>query len=326
MAKLDAEQKLTLYKNLVRTHAYDDLFMSFLSRGKLLGFYHPGDGGEAPGLGACSFLRKDDFMWPHLRGHGLPHMIGKGIDPKYYLAEHCGKATGMCQGVSSYHSCAPEFGHYGFAGSLGSNFSISVGYGMTAQMNDRNQIVVSCFGDGTSNRGTLHEAFLMSSNWKLPIVWVCENNQLSMYVSAEEHHPQEHISSLAQGYGMPSQVVDGQDVIAIAEAMIPAVERARNGEGPTFIECMTQRFREHDIGMPDLVGTEPRTEEMINKLRERDSLIVCRDRLMEEGILNQGMIDEIEPEVAVELEAAEKFVDESPITDPSILDALLYAD
>jgi pyruvate dehydrogenase E1 component alpha subunit len=165
----------------------------------------------------------------------------------------------------------------------------------------------------------------MSSNWKLPIVWVCENNQLSMYVPAEEHHPQEHISSLAQGYGMPSEVVDGQDVIAIAEAMIPAVERARNGEGPTFIECLTQRFREHDIGMPDLIGTEPRTEEMINKLRERDSLTVCKDRLMEEGILDQQLIEEIDAEVAEELEAAEKFVDESPDADPSIVDEILYA-
>jgi pyruvate dehydrogenase E1 component alpha subunit len=266
------------------------------------------------------------MIWHHLRGHGLPHMIGKGIDPKYFLAEHTGKETGMCRGVSSYHSCDPNLGHYGHAGSLGSNFSMSVGYGLTCKMNGRGQVVVSCFGDGTSNRGTLHEAFLMSNNWKLPIVWVCENNQLSMYVPVSEHHPMEHISSLAPGYGMPSEVVDGQDVIAVAEAVRVAVELARQGEGPTFVECITTRYHEHDIGMPDLVGTEPRTEEMIEKLRQRDPVLVCRQQLVEDGLLTEEDIEKIAQDVTVELEAAETFADESPVTDPAILDSLLYAE
>jgi pyruvate dehydrogenase E1 component alpha subunit len=102
--KLSKKKLLTLYTNLVRTRAFDEMFVKRLAEGKLLGFYHPADGGEAPGVGACSFLRDDDFIWPHLRGHGIPHMLSKGIDIKYYLAEHTGKSTGLCRGVSTFHS------------------------------------------------------------------------------------------------------------------------------------------------------------------------------------------------------------------------------
>jgi TPP-dependent pyruvate/acetoin dehydrogenase alpha subunit len=322
---LEREHLLTLYTNLVRARTFDKLFASLLTRGRLLGFYHQAEGGEAPGVGACSFLRQDDFMWGHLRGHGLPHMIAKGIDPKLFLAEHAGKSTGLCGGVSSYHACAPEFGLYGTSGIMGAGFPVSVGYGLAAKMNGRGQVAVSCFGDATSNRGTLHEAFLMAANWKLPIVWVCENNQLAMYVPAAEHHPMDDIASLAPGYGMPYEIVDGQDVIAVAQAVLPAVERARAGGGPSFIECKTARYHEHDIGMPDLVGVEARTEEDIAKLQERDPVKVCRERLLAEGVLTQGDVERIDQEVAAEAEAAEQFADESPLPDPANFDRLLYA-
>lgn len=324
--QFEKEQLLILYTNLVRARKYDRLFASLLSQGKLLGFYHQGEGGEAPGVGACSFLRVDDFVWPHLRGHGLPHLIAKGADPKYYLAEHAGKSTGTSRGVSTFHGYAPEVGMYGTAGTVGSGFPVSVGYGLAAKMNGRGQVVVSCFGDGTSNRGTLHEAFLMAANWKLPIVWVCENNQLSMYVPADEHHPMEDIASLAPGYGMPFEIVDGQDVIAVAEAVLVAVERARAGDGPSFVECRTVRYHEHDIGMPDLVGTEPRTEEEIAKLRTRDPVDLCRKRLIAEGVLTPKDVERIDRAVVAELEAAVQFVEESPMPDPAILGQLLYAD
>ena len=322
---LTSEQKLTLYRNLVRARRWDRLFAGLISQGKLLGFYHQGEGGEAPGVGACSFLRKDDFAWPHIRGHGLPHMISKGTDPKYFLAEHTGKQDGVCRGVSTFHGCNPEYGMYGSAGTIGSNFPVCTGYGLAAKLNGRGQVVVSCFGDGTSNRGTLHEAFLVSANWKLPIVWVCENNGLAMYVPVEQHHPMKDIASLAPGYGMPYKVVDGQDVFAVAEAVLEFVERARRGEGPAFVECKTVRYHEHDIGMPDLVGTVPRTPEDIANLRKRDPINLARDRLLEERVLSEEQVEEIDSAVKAELEEAERFANASPITDPAILDGLLYA-
>ncbi len=324
--ELQREQLLKLYSNLVRAREYDLLFARRLFRGQLLGFYHQAEGGEAPGVGVSSFLRKDDFQWAHLRGHGIPHMIGKGVDIKYYLAEHTGKATGMCLGMSTFHAVAPEFGIYGTAGTLGSSFPISVGWGLAALKNGREQVVVSCFGDGTSARGTLHESFLMAANWKLPIIWVCENNELGMFVSVKEAHPMEDIASLAPGYGMPYAIVDGQDVIAVAEAALEAIARARSGCGPTFSECKTCRFHEHDIGTPDLVGTEARTEEEIAALRERDPIKVCREKLMAPGILSQADVDRVAQAPAAELEQAERFADESPIPDESVLETALYAD
>jgi TPP-dependent pyruvate/acetoin dehydrogenase alpha subunit len=319
-----SEQLIALYTNLLRARRFDRLFAGLISQGKLLGFYHQAEGGEAPGVGACSFLRQDDFVCPHLRGHGLPHMIAKGVDARYFLAEHTGKASGLCRGMSTYHSCAPEFGLYGSAGTIGSNFPVSVGYGLAAKMNGREQVVVSCFGDGGSNRGTLHEAFLMAANWKLPVVWVCENNGLAMYVPVEQHHPMENIASLAPGYGMPYEIVDGMDVVAVAEVVGRFVERARAGMGPAFVECLTTRYHEHDIGMPDLVGSVPRTSEEIEKLRQRDPVTLCRQRLLGEGVLTDLLVGEIDRQVAAELEAAEQYATDSPLPDPAHFEEYLY--
>lgn len=323
--KLSKKKLITLYSNLVRSRAYDEFFIRRLKAGKLLGFYHPSEGGEAPGVGACSFLNDDDIIWPHHRGHGIPHILSKGVDIKYYLAEHCGKSTGLCGGRSSYHICAPEKGVYGTAGSIGSCFPSALGWGLGAQKNGRNQVVVCCFGDGASNRGTFHEAALMAANWKLPTIWLCENNQMSIYVHAREHHPTEHISDLAHGYGMPSAIVDGQDVIAVAEAVLSAVDRARKGRGPSFIECKTVRFYEHDIGTPDLVGSTPRSKAELAELRKRDPVLICRETLLKSKILTQKTISEIKHQAQLEIEEAERFADESPVTDAAVLSSALYA-
>jgi TPP-dependent pyruvate/acetoin dehydrogenase alpha subunit len=320
------ENLITLYTNLIRTRAFDRAFVRRLGEGKLLGFYHPADGGEAPGVGACSFLRKDDYLWGHIRGHGLPHMISKGIDPKYFMAEHGGKATGMCRGMSTFHSVAPEFGVMGAAGTIGSGFPVTVGYGLAAKKNGRGQIAMCSFGDGTSNRGTFHECALMVNNWKLPVVFVCENNGMGMYVPVRDSHPVPDIADLAQGYGMPGMVVDGQDVIAVAEAVEVAVDRARQGKGASMIEAKCERFCPHSVGVQDFSGPDIRPAEEINRLREtRDPVKICRQKLMEQGVLTEEDVVRIQAEADAEVEAAEKFVDESPNTDPSIFEELLYA-
>jgi len=323
---LTNDQLMKLYTNLVRARAFDRLFVRRLAEGRLLGFYHSSEGGEAPGVGTCTFLRKEDFFFPHHRGHGMPHMISKGIDPKYYLAEHTGKSTGMCGGMSTFHACAVEYGLYGGAGTLGSCFPLTVGLGWAAKRNGRGQVVVTNFGDGTSNRGTFHECALMINNWKLPVVLVCENNGLGMFVPAKFAHPVEDIASLAQGYGMPGVVVDGQDVVAVAEAVMPAVERAREGKGPSMIEAKCLRFCSHAMGIPDLAGSEIRTQEEIAELRKRDPIPLCRARLMEHGILTREDVERIDREAAAEVEAAERFADESPVTVPSCLEPALYAE
>jgi len=323
---LGKEQLRKLYVNLIRTRAFDQLFMKRMAEGRLLGFYHPAEGGEAPGVGTCTFLRKDDIIYPHHRGHGLPHIISKGADPKYYLAEHTGKATGSCGGISTFHNFDAEHGILGYAGTLGSGFALSVGWGLAAKKNGCGQVVVCCFGDGTSNRGTFHEAALMAANWNLPIVWVCENNGLAVFMSVESAHPVEDIASLAQGYGMPAVVVDGQDVVAVAEAVTVAVGRAREGKGPSMVECKCLRFCSHALGIPDLVGCEPRSEEEIDGLRKRDPIKLCRDMLIKQGFLTPEDAERIDRQAANEVREAEQFADESPRAEPSCLETALYAD
>lgn len=324
--ELGHEALKKLYRNLVRARAFDKMCVKKLSEGKMLAFYHSSFGGEAPGVGACSFLRKDDVIWSHLRGHGIPHMLSKGIDVKYYISEHFGKLTGMCGGVSSFHACDPENGVYGSSGSIGSCFPLTLGYGLAAKKNGREQVVICSFGDGTVSRGTFHEAVIMAANWKLPIVYVCENNKLGMFVSFKDAHPVNDIADLAYGYGIPGVVVDGQDVVAVAEAVNIAVDRARKGEGPSLIECKCERFDSHAIGIPDLVGGKERTEEEIEELKKLDAIKGCREKLLNMGVLTRNEIEEIEKEAAKEAADAERFAEESPVTVPNCLDGALYAD
>jgi TPP-dependent pyruvate/acetoin dehydrogenase alpha subunit len=319
---LTREQMITLYRNLVRASRYNRMMYQRMMQGKLIGFYHPAEGAIAPGVGACTFLNKDDNLSPHHRGHGITHMLSKGIDIKYYLAEHTGKDTGCCKGRSAFHFSFPEHKVYMMSGFIGYNFAPSVGWGFAAKRRNQGQVVMNCSGDGSYGQGRAHEAMLMAENWKLPIIFFCENNGMSIFSTAGEMHPLPDISSLAAGFGMPAVIVDGQDVFAVAEASLAAIERARAGKGPTFIEAKTLRFNEHDIGTPDLSGWEQRSEEEHAAMREREPLNIATKRVLAENVLTQADIDAMEEEVAAEIAAVEKFADESEIARPSVEELL----
>ncbi len=325
---LSKELLLKLYRNLVRAQHFDQCFVRRLNSGDILGFYHEGSGGYAPPVAVCSQLRKDDILWPHHRPHGIPHMLSKGIDLKYYLAEHTGKTTGCCGGRATFHFSFPEEGVFGFSGIVGAGFPQTVGWGLACKKNGRGQIVVCCLGDGGANRGTAHECLLMCSIWKLPVLFLVENNGLSIHSPVEDMMPTPNITDWAQGYNIPGVVVDGQDVVAVAEAAQTAIEHARIGKGPCMIEAKTVRLAGHTSGFPDVIRYTPRTKEQIDKLRERDAIQICQKRLLEEGILTQTLIDEIEEAAVREIEEAERFADESPVGDQmdlNNLDALIYA-
>ena len=324
---LTTDQKLTLFRNLVRAYHFDQMMSRRMVNGRLVGFYHPGDGAIAPGVGACSFLEKTDYLNPHHRAHGQPHMLSKGIDLKHYLAEHTAKAAGCCQGRSSFHFCFPDDGVFLMSGFIGFNFPPVVGLGWAAQRNGRGQIVMNCSGDGSYGQGKAHECMLMAMNWKLPIVFVCENNGLAIFAEADEMHPTDDIADMAKAYAMPSAIVDGQDVFAVAEAVLPAIERARSGGGPTLIEAKTLRFREHDIGTPNLRGSKERTKEEIDALMEREPVHVATRRLLADKVLTQPEIDAIHEEAAAEVEAAEDYADSLPEPDVTLedLEAAVYA-
>ncbi|MFH2130549.1 MAG: thiamine pyrophosphate-dependent dehydrogenase E1 component subunit alpha [bacterium] len=317
---------LKLYRNIVLAQAYDQFCIRMAMQGKLLSFYHSSAGGEAPGVGGTTFLRPDDIIYRHLRGHGVPHMIGKGASVREYLAEHCGKTTGCSKGLGGIHPSYPELGIFGTGATLGSQFPLSVGWGLGAKKRNKGQVVVIFTGDGTMGRGTWHEAANIAALWKLPVVYVCENNRIAQYVEFKNAYPFENMSRLPAAFGIPYEEVDGQDVIAVAKAVTSAVEKARKGEGPAFIECQTARFGPHGVGNPNKVGGKPRSEEEVAELKKRDSIEICRNRLLKDKVLTQKEVKRIDAEAAAEIADAEKFIDASPIQDdPAQLAPALYA-
>jgi len=324
--KLEKEQMMKLYANLVQARRLDELMVKGLEEGKVVSFFHSGQGEEAVAVGSCTFLRKDDFIYMTHRGHGLAQLIAKGGSAKAFLAEHYGKATGSCGGTSAVHSIEPDLGILGYSMTLGSGFALSVGWGLAAAKNKRRQVVVSFFGDGTSNRGTLHEAMNLASLWKLPIVWVCSNNHYGQFMPVRDAYPGENIADLAAGYCIPGVVVDGQDVLAVHEAVQAAVARARAGEGPSMVECKTYRYRAHSEGLLDMAHDRPRPQEEIDAWKKRDPVRLFKEKLLGQGIVTESDIEKIDMEIGAEVEEADRFAVESPLPEIDNLQQILYAD
>jgi acetoin:2,6-dichlorophenolindophenol oxidoreductase subunit alpha len=325
--KFEKDDLVKLYVNMVRAEAYDQWLFRKSMTGEMKAHYHP-LWGDFIGVSACTFLKADDVIYVPHRGHGLPHLIGKGLPIRRFIADQMGKATGYCNGLGTMaHVNFPELGIYGWSGTLGACFVLSAGWGLAAQMNGTGQVVVCFFGDGTVNRGTWHEGANVSALWKLPVVWVCENNGMANYVPIKDAYPLEDLANLASAYGIPSAVVDGQDVIAVAEAVTVAVERARVGKGPSFIECKTVRTGPHATVFADVSHGKPRDPKLIEEMKKRDPVFLYRNRLLEQGILTAKDVERIAKKVAEEVAETERFANESPILDdPSALDRALYAD
>lgn len=324
--RFSKDEMIKLYINLVRTRTLDEVMVGGLLAGKVGGHWTSQVGQEAMGVGASSFLRNDDYILYGHRGHGITTLIPKGLPPKAFIAEHYGRAMGSCQGMAFFREFEAHLGIVGLSGTLGGNFVVAAGLGIGAKKRGKGQIVVCIEGDGTYSRGTFHESALMAANWKLPIVWGIENNQYMIYSHVSELYPKENLADLAFGYGMPSIVVDGQDVVAVAEAYASAFERARAGEGPSLIECKTYRIEPHVFGMADLRGATPRPKEEIDVWKKRDPIKLFQKRLLKEGILTAADIERIESDTKNEMDEAEMFASESLPPDPEILQRALYAE
>lgn len=321
---LTTEQMRTLYSNMVRARRMDETMVKGLAEGKAVSFFHSVQGEEAVGVGGSSFLRPDDYIWYHHRGHGIAHILSKGGSAKEFIAEHYGKATGSCNGLGAIHSVDPDHGILGMCGTIGSVFPVSLGWGLAAKMNKRQQVTVSFFGDGASNRGTLHEAMNMAAVMKLPIVWVCHNNLYAQFMPLSDSFPSKDIATLAVPYAMPSAIVDGQDVVAVHEAVQGAVARARAGEGPSLIECKTYRFRSHSEGSADISHYEPRDPDEVAAWKLRDPIVLFRQRLLDLELATASDLEKIEADAVTEMEAAERFAMESPAPVYAALEPALY--
>lgn len=320
---LTNEQKMVLLKNMVRATAVDQLMMRIIRAGKMVGFYHEGGVALAPGVGAGSFLRKDDLMNPHYRAHASAHMLSKGIDIRPYVAEHAGRESGCCKGRSSFHWSFPGDGVYGTSGNIGANFPVCVGYGFSVKYRKTDQVVMNCSGDGSYNEGRAHEAMLIAAKWNLPLIFWCENNGISQHSSMKELFPGEKVSALAGGYGIPVIEVDGQDVFACGEAALSAIAHARAGKGPIFVELFTLRSQEHSVGGLNNEGITPRDPALMAEWKEtRHPLKLAIERALAEGLCTQADIDSMQEATDREMLEIEDFVDQSPKAMPPVEDLM----
>jgi len=316
---LTKKQKQLLFTNLTRAMTIDRMMMRCIRTGKFVGFYHEGGISLAPGVAAGSFLRKDDAIWSHYRGHGVAHSISKGIDFKAYLAEHMGREAGCSKGRSSFHASFP--GDYLFAssGNIGANFPTCTGYGFAAKYKGNDQIVMNCSGDGSYQEGRAYEALHMAMTWKLPIIFWCENNGMAQSSAILDVFPIEEISKVAASLGMPTLQADGQDLFACGEVALEAIAHTRAGNGPIFVELSVLRSQEHNVGGLNHEGIKPRSQELMEEWKAtRNPLNLASEIVLEQGILTQAEIDQINADADQEAEEMELYCDQSPKATPSV--------
>lgn len=320
---LNKKQKIQLYTNLVRAVTLDRMMMRIIRAGKMVGFYHEGGIALAPGVAAGSFLRKSDPMAPHYRAHGIAHMLSKGIDIKTYVAEHMGRIDGCCKGRSSFHVSFPQHRVYGWSGNIGSNFPPCIGYGLAAKYRGTDQVVMNCSGDGSYQEGRAHESMLMCANWKLPVIFWCENNGISQSSAATDLFPVRDVAGMAAGLGLPTMIVDGQDLFACGDAALEAIAHTRAGKGPIFVELKTLRSQEHNVGGLNNEGAKARDPDLMQLWRDtRDPLKLATARLLKERVISPGDVTRIQEEAEHEAEAVEAFADASPKATPDIAELL----
>jgi len=319
--KLKKEELLHFYRKMVEIRKFETKVVELFADGMIPGFVHSYIGEEAVAVGACSNLNDDDYITSTHRGHG--HLIAKGGHMDKMMAELFGKETGYCKGKGgSMHIADVDLGILGANGIVGGGFPIAAGAGLSAKMRGTNQVAVCFFGDGASNQTTFHEGINLASIWDLPVVFVCENNMYGISLSQKEHQHIKDISDRATAYGIPGVTVDGNDVIAVYEAVKEAVKRARQGEGPTLIECKTYRHRGHFEGDP----TVYRSEEEVEQWKKKDPIKRFRKKLLELGTVTEDELNSIDEEVDKMVEEAVEYAKKGKFPEPEKAVEDVYTD
>jgi TPP-dependent pyruvate/acetoin dehydrogenase alpha subunit len=311
---------IAMYRTMVTIRQFETLAGELFAAGKIPGFIHLSLGQEASAVGVCSCLRKGDYLTTTHRGHG--HMIAKGADLKKMVAELFGKKTGYCKGKGgSMHIADFSLGILGANGVVAGGLPIIAGAGFSIKMRKTDQVAVCFFGDGAANRGPVHEVMNLAAIWKLPIVFVVENNQFASTTPHCDACAVEDISLRAKGYSMPGTTVDGNDLLQVRNAAETAVVQARKGEGPSLIENKTYRIRGHFEGDPQKYR---RPAEVALWEDKNDPIARFSRFLTQEKILTENIKEEVWREVAAELSEAVAFADQSPFPEPEeALDDLL---
>jgi TPP-dependent pyruvate/acetoin dehydrogenase alpha subunit len=305
---------LDMYSRMRRIRRFEETAEELYYRGTVVGLLHLYIGEEAVATGACLALNQDDYITSTHRGHG--HLLAKGGDSSRLLAELCGRVTGYCRGKGgSMHAADLSLGILGANGVVGGGFGIATGAALSAQKRGSGQVVVCFFGDGAANQGIFMEVLNMASLWRLPIIYLCENNGFGEYTRCEEATLDcQPIGGRAAAFGIPTAEVDGNDVIAVYQAVKEAVERARAGQGPSFVEAHTYRLRGHHMGD---VGFDRgyRTKTELDGRRRQEPIGRFRHWLLENDHCTAGELADVDAQVEAEMRQAVDFVNQSPVPD-----------
>jgi len=300
--------------------AFEEKAGELFALGKMHGTMHLSIGQEAVAAGVCGALGPDDYILSTHRGHG--HCLARGADVGRMMAEFLGKDTGYCRGRGgSMHIADLDSGNLGANGIVAGGLPIATGVGLSITMRKTSQVCVAFFGDGATNEGAFHESMNLAAIWHLPIVFVCENNQYAMSMPVTAAMGVDRISARGAAYNVPGETVDGMDVRAVEAAAGAAVRRARAGEGPTLLECVTYRYKGHSKSDPQRY----RTRDEVEAWQGRDPITRYEAQLMAEGALTPERAEEVAAEARAAVEEALRFAEASPEPDPATLLEDVYA-
>jgi pyruvate dehydrogenase E1 component alpha subunit len=314
-AGLNNDQLIDMYRQMVLIRIFEEKCQEMYTRAKIGGFLHLYVGQEATAVGSAAALKPEDHMITHYRDHG--HAIARGLDVNPLMAELFGKATGSAGGLGgSMHLVDVSKNFWGGYAIIGSHLLMACGMGTALKMQQRPEVVIVYFGDGSTNGGEFYEALNFAQLGKLPVIFLCENNQYAMGTPIEIHTAVQEIYRKACAFDMTSERVDGNDPVAMYEATTRAAEHARSGKGPVLLEAMTYRFRGHSAQDTQ----KYRTREEVEQRRLRDPNQAFRKRLIDEGIMTEEQAQQIEQNAEAEINAAVEFADHSPPADEKWLD------
>lgn len=318
---LTKDQYLALYRQMLEIRRTEEQLAKSHQAGLIPGACHTYVGEEAIATGVCAHLTHQDAVFSTHRGHG--HALAKGVPPREVIAELFGRVTGCSRGRGgSMHLFAPEVGMMGTSGIVGPCILQATGAGYTSKLLDNGTVGVAFFGDGASNNGAFHEGLNLAVIWDLPVIFVCENNMYATEVAFSYATRNTEVAERAKTYGMNACAVDGNDVLAVYQAMSEAVSRARSGQGPTLIEGKTYRTRAHAEGMRD---AGYRTVQEVEAWKQRDPISNYRAKLLTLSAANESDFDQIEADVKAKVEDALEFAKNSPYPDPSTVTQYIYS-
>jgi TPP-dependent pyruvate/acetoin dehydrogenase alpha subunit len=319
-ARSKPKEVVDLLRRMWLIRAFEEKASALYAERQIVGLLHLGIGQEAVAVGACSLLRQNDFIFGGHRSHG--HAIAAGADVNRLLAEIAGRATGYCAGKGgSMHIVAKETGFITATGVVGGTIPLALGAAFAAKEKKRRQVAVVFFGDGAGQAGPFHESLNIASLWKLPVIFVCENNGYAEFTPLSAHTKIERLAQHAKTYGIPASTVDGNDLFAVREAMSDAVEKCRAAEGPVFVECLTHRLRGHYEGDP----AKYRELSQLAEWKKKDPIARVAAALKKQKVISDKDLESIEREARELIEKAAAFALSSPWPAPDEVNRQVYA-